>query len=442
MSIKSNFIVTLLSSMLLISCWRETNPEAAPAGESYRSFTEDGAWCWFSDPRAVYYQNKYKRTYAGWVDSLGSIVIGFYDHDLKKIETRVIHEKLQVDDHNNPSLLFDKDGRLLVFYARHAEKDPIYLARTKNPEDISEWEPRQALGLNDTAAYAGLSNTYTYANICRLDSEQEKLYLFWRGADFKPNFSTSTDNGKNWSKGKLLILPERIYNNRRPYLKVATNNRDIIHFAFTDGHPHNEPTNSIYYAQYKDGALFKANGEKIINWSDLPMRPSEADVVYDAAATHEKAWIWDVAEDEDGNPVIAYTRFPNDSTHLYYYSIWNDGKWDHYQLANSGSWFPTTPPGTKEREPNYSGGIVLDAENPSDVYLSRSVKGVFEIEKWSTSDKGKNWTVTEITRNSTHHNVRPFVIRNSADSLRVLWLNVDRYVHWTDYRTSVKMNIR
>lgn len=428
--------------MLLVSC-SQPKPDPAATGESFRTLTDDGTWCWFSDPRAVYYQNKFKRTYAGWVDSKGNIVIGFYDHDQKKIETQVLHENLQVDDHNNPSLLFDNDGRLVIFYARHAEKDPIYVARTKNAEDISSWEPRQELALNDTVTYAGLSNTYTYANICRLPNEKNKLYLFWRGADFKPNYSVSEDNGKNWTKGKLLILPERIYNNRRPYLKVATNNRDAIHFAFTDGHPHNEPTNSIYYARYKDGGLFKANGEKIMNWSELPMQPSQADMVYDARSTNEKAWIWDIAENAEGNPVLVYVRFPNDSTHLYYYSIWDEGKWNHYRLANSGSWFPSTPVGTVEREPNYSGGIVLDASNPSMVYLSRLKNGIFEIEKWTTPDKGESWKTINITANSVHHNIRPFVIRNTVadDSLKVLWLSVDHYVHWTDYHTSVKMNI-
>jgi hypothetical protein len=204
-----------------------------------------------------------------------------------------------------------------------------------------------------------------------------------------------------------------------------------------------EPTNSVYYAAYRDSALYKANGERIMDWSALPLQPRQADVVYDAAQTNEKAWIWDIAEDEEGNPVVVYTRFPNDSTHVYYYSLWNEGTWNNYELVNSGSWFPQTPEGVKEREPNYSGGIVLDHQDPSIVYLSREKNGVFEIEKWTTADNGKNWTTREITRDSEHDNVRPFVIRNydDQDSLRVLWLNITRYTHYTDYQTSVKMNI-
>ena len=105
--------------------------------------------------------------------------------------------------------------------------------------------------------------------------------------------------------------------------------------------------------------------------------------------------------------------------------------------------FMTVVNGTTEREPNYSGGIVLDHEDPSRVYLSREKNGVFEIEKWTTNDKGKNWSVTEVTRNSEFDNVRPFVIRNPSkdDSLNVLWMNVKKYIHYTDYQAAIKMSI-
>lgn len=435
------FIFCLILS--LHSCRNRPASKHDIKGESYRSFTPDGGWCWFSDARAVHYRGQYNRTYAGWVNSTGDVEIGYYDHDTREIQTQVIHEKLEADDHNNPALEVDSQGRLLVFYSKHAHREPMFLVQAINPEDITRWEPVRQLALNDSVTYAGLSNTYTYASTCRLSGEDNKLFLFWRGADFKPNFSVSGDDGVSWSTGKILILPERIYNNRRPYFKIASDGKNTIHFAFTDGHPNAEPANSIYYAAYHDEALYKASGEKIMDWPALPVQPRQTDVVYDATTTGEKAWIWDVAGDDDGNPVIVYTRFPNDSTHIYYYSTWSEGKWNNHELVNSGSWFPQTPEGTVEREPNYSGGIVLDHLDPSIVYLSREKNGVFEIEKWSTADKGKSWTSRAITANSAHDNIRPFVIRNydENDSLRVLWLNVERYTHYTDYQTSVKMNL-
>lgn len=429
--------------IITIGCTPEQVEDQVLSGEDHLSFSDDGAWCWFSDPRAVYYQGNHSRTYSGWVDSKGSIVVGYYDHDSMTIETAVIDPELQIDDHNNPSLFFDPEGKLMMFYSLHASKSPMRLAHAKHAESITEWEPIQKLAINDTTEFPDASNTYTYTNICQLSREDNLLYLFWRGVDFKPNYSTSSDNGLSWDSGNILILPERTYSNRRPYLKMSSNHEDVIHFAFTDGHPNKEPTNSIYYTQYKEGELVKASGEKIKEWTELPLDPAESDIVYDASATGEKAWIWDVAGDSRDEPVIVYSRFPNDSTHVYYYAFRKDGQWNNIKLVNSGKWFPETPSGEIEREPNYSGGIILNHHDPSMVYLSREINGVFEIEQWKTEDQGENWKVTSITANSKFNNIRPFVARNhpQANYPMLLWMNVRNYVHYTDFDSSIKMYI-
>jgi hypothetical protein len=269
---------------------------------------EHGAGFQIREP--IYYKGRHSRTYAGWIDSSGSIVIGFYDHDLKRTETKVLHKNLEKDDHDNPSLFIDRHGKLVVFYSKHATFAPIYMLKTKNAEDISEWEIAASLNLNDSVAYSGLSNTYTYTNICQLSNEKDKLYLFWRGADFKPNFSVSRDNGKTWSPGKILILPDHLYKDRRPYLKIASNDKDVIHLHLRMGIP--MLSLQLYLlCKISENALYKANGEKITSWSSLPIQPKLADIVYDATKTNEKAWIWDVAENKQGEPVLVYSRFLN-----------------------------------------------------------------------------------------------------------------------------------
>ncbi len=64
--------------------------------EIYPSITFDGAWCWFADPRAVYFEGKHKRTYTGWVDRYGDVCIGYYDHDTRQVDTKVIYDGLQI----------------------------------------------------------------------------------------------------------------------------------------------------------------------------------------------------------------------------------------------------------------------------------------------------------------------------------------------------------
>jgi len=413
-------------------------------GSIYESLTYDGAWCWFSDPRAIYYEGKHKRTYATWVNSFGDIVVGFYDHDTKNIHTHVVYDQLQADDHAAPSILINKKGQLLVFYSAHATQKPIYLSRSKQPEEIDEWNKTQSLDINDSARYAGYSDTYTYTNPRFLSSEN-KIYLYWRGSDFKSNFSVSADGGQTWTKSRIFILPDRKYRNRRPYVKVASNGKDRIDFTFTDGHPRKEPENSVYYMYYRDGAYHKADGSVIQSINDGPIKPRQADVVYDARKNgNSKAWVWDVSEDQNGNPVIAYVKFPDDKTHIYCYARWNGKSWDNYELVDSGQWFPQTPKGKTEPEPNYSGGIVLDHDDVNTVYLSRQMNGVFEIEKWTTSNGGKTWSKESLTEHSSKDNVRPFAVRNAqkGNPLQVLWMNNTKYVHYDNFLTSLKMSIK
>ncbi len=424
--------------------FRYQRSEVLPA-EAYRSMTHDGAWCWFSEPRAVYYEGEHKRTYAGWIDSYGDIHIGYYDHVTQEFDSGLVVNGITPDDHNHPSVLPGPGGYLYVFFSPHATREPIRFCRSIRPEDISEWTEIRVLELNDTGHYEGLSNTYTYTNPVFLSEENNRLYMFWRGIDFKPNISWSDDLGKTWTPGRILILPERIYEMRRPYLKIDDNGRNRIHFAFTDGHPRKESENSIYYMQYHDGEFKTAGGRVIKRLEEMPCSPGEAGMVYDASETGVRAWIWDVAEDTQGNPVVVYAKFPDIYTHIYVYARWDGEKWNNYELVNSGKWFPETMEGRKEPEPHYSAGIVLDHEDPNIVYLSREINGVFEIEQWTTRNEGKSWRIRTITANSEKNNVRPYAIRNAGEDndLQFLWMMNTRYRYYSrDYRTSIKTNLK
>lgn len=446
MNVFSKVSLVLIGALLIGACSnqkevsRSTDSADVMDAKVLQVLADDGAWCWFSDPRAVYYEGEHRRTYAGWISSSGDIQVGYYDHDSNKTQIHTLVAGFQADDHNNPSLLITEEGQLLVFYSEHATERPMLLSRSENPEDISEWEEPVELDLNNSHKYEGYSDTYTYTNPYYL-SDEGKLYLYWRGSDFKPNFAVSDDMGKTWSKGKILILPDREYRDRRPYIKVSSNGKDNINFAFTQGHPRREPDNSIYYMSLRQGEYLKADGTVIADTSSA-VTPEETDLVYDAS-NGAKSWIWDVTSDNNGYPVIAYSKFPDDSTHIYSYARWNGESWNNYDLTDSGKWFPETPEGQREPEPNYSGGLVLDHENSNVVYLSREVEGTFEIERWKTNDQGKSWDQEAITTNSSQDNVRPFAVRNAREgnSLQVLWMKNNKYVHYTDYSAEIQMQV-
>lgn len=408
--------------------------------ERHVTLTEDGAWCWFSDPRAVRFVGKRDRTYVGWATSEGSIVVGAIDNQTGRIESTIIQERLSRDDHINPSLLFLSDGTLLVFYSKHSADAEMRLAVSRRPEDISNWRPSVRMRPNLGPEGESRDGAVCYSNPVRLEGEADRLYLFWRGIGSKPCVATSDDSGQSWSPGRVVVAPATTYPGQRPYLKVDSNGLDRIHLAFTDGHPRNEPTNGIHYACFRDRQFRKADGSIISDWAKLPFDSRAADIVYDGRATGVRAWVWDVAHDRDDRPVIVYSRLPAEEDHRYHYARWDGHRWRDTELASAGRWFPTTPEGQTEREPHYSGGLVLDHDDPSTVYLSIPRSGRFEVERWSTPDLGATWRQTPITSGSARDNVRPVAVRGAAGGKgpRVLWMEVARYRHYTDYLTGLK----
>jgi len=426
-------IFTLFCTLFGLSLMAQTSANIS-------ELSADGAWCWFSDPRAVYYEGQYKRTYIGWITSTGDVMIGYYDHVTKEIKTKVIHSKLQIDDHDCPSILFKTDGRIMVFYSKHTESYPIQLVVSKNPEDISEWEANMPLNLNDTQKYPAYSNVYTYTVPHNL-SDENKTYLFWRGLNSRPSYSKSADGGKTWQKGKIVISNSSTSLSNPQYTKICSNNKDKIHIAFTNGHPRNEANNNIYYICYQNGTFYKANGEKIATEDELPIFPEKSHLVYNAATLNQRAWVWDIAEDENGYPVIAYVRFKDIYNHIYCYAKWDGSSWISIEMVNSGKWFPQTPTGTVEVEPNYSGGLILDHENTNIVYLSRQINGKFEIEKW-TLNASNSFDIETITSNSQYDNVRPFAVMNATanNPLQVVWMENIKYISALNYLCKIKGN--
>ncbi len=394
----------------------------------YVTLSRDGAWCWFYDPRAVYIEGKHRRTYAGWVTQKGELQVGMYDHDTGETEYYTLKTNWDIDDHNGNSFLVIPDNRLMVCYARH-DKKGLFCRTTSMPENIREWE--NEITVSDMPRI-------TYSHPVYL-SDESRFYIFWRGQSWMPTFASSID-GRNWGDPKILIQKDNLESRDvRPYMKVISDGKAAIHFAFTDGHPRNEPKNSIYYLRYENGGFYKADGAKVGDMNSLPISPNKSAIVYNGNETKVRSWIWDIALDRKGHPIIAYTRLPKETDHRYHYTRWDGDKWVDVEITPAGRWFPQTPMLRREREPQYSGGIALDHCNPSVVYLSRQIRGVFEIEKWITLDNGKTWFSIAITRNSKHHSVRPVIPRGyTGKKAHLLWMH-GGYLHYTNYETVIRM---
>jgi hypothetical protein len=395
-------------------------PAAARADDQV-GLSADGAWSWFADPRAVYHAGAHHRTYVGYISSAGDVDVASYDHDTGATLAAILSPAFQVDDHANPAVHIRRDGRIVVFWSAH-QGSQMYYRVSEQPEDVSAWGATRVVGTNSRGG-----NGYTYPNPVSLSGEGGRLYLFWRGGNWQPTFSTSDDDGDHWSPARTLVD----FPGQRPYVKYAGDGASKIGFAFTEGNPGSYDT-SIYYAEYRDGQVFKADGTKIADASALPIAPSQADKVYDASAGGARAWIWDVAEGTSG-PTIVYVTINSASDRRYRYATWTGSAWSDHEITPAG---PTFVKHGKSSS-NYSAGVVLDHADPSTVYLSRPVADAWEIERWHTGDGGATWTSAPITSGSSADNVRPVVPRNEpAEAMKVLWMS-GTYAGYTSYHASL-----
>ena len=406
-----------------------------PYAEDYQVITRDGAWCWFSDPRAIYVDDK---MFGGFVDKEGSIWAFCYDPSTCQSKQYKLFNKLDYDDHANPSIMALSDQRLVLFFSAHGgtKNSPIYYAVSKYPSDISSWEEVQEINPEMEGSLG-----VCYTNPVMLSDENNRVYLFFRGRDFKPT-CIYTDDLKTWSQPINLVRNDPGYGQGgRPYTKITTNHKDKIFFAFTDAHPRDRATNSIYFMMYKNGKICKADGT-VVSETLGSIIPSQVDKVYDATRTFDKAWIWDIAFDESEKPILVYARFSDrDNKHSYWYARWNGIKWENHKITDAGQWFQRTEyvKEKPEYECNYSGGVYLDHENPNILYASRPINDRFEIEKWTFTGGKQKWITEAITYQSEKDNVRPFVVRNHRGSQpSVLWMYNYKYPGFKAYDCAIR----
>ncbi len=402
--------------------------------------TDDGAWCWFSDPRAIKVEDY---IITGWVKANGTVEALKLDLKSGKFQEDDLYYRLEKDDHNNPAFTLTEGGKILAMYTRHSVKDLFINQLDHYRSDSTYSRPEFIHPISDSELLEFPRETVTYANPYRLKAENNRIYCFGRWTGFKPNIMWSDDNGKSWSDSKVFITNHPFDPNNRPYVKYSSDGNSRIHFVFTDGHPRVEPTNSVYYAYYEKGHFYKADGNLITRLDKSPFEPKDASVVYTSNEKDGRAWIADIGQDQNDQPVLLYTRSPTEENHEYWYARYHNGNWQSYKICDSGKWFPQTPEGEVERELHYFGGMTLHPSKENVIYLSRQIDGVFEIERWETGDGGKTWTSEPITKDSSLDNVRPYIPRGlEADEDEiVLWMENEKYIHYTDYDTGIKYSV-
>lgn len=394
---------------------------------------EEGAWCWFADPRALHYENgsgTINSSYVGYIDVHGAVKALQYDFLKGRKSEVLIRSYFQPDDHDNPTFLALPDGRVMVFYSRHTDEPCFYYRVSRVPGDITTLGEEKIIPTRD--------NT-TYPSPFILSDDPRHIYLCWRGIRWHPTVARLTlpdgDDEVRMDWGPYQLVQST---GARPYAKYLSNGKDRIMFAYTTGHPDNENPNWLYVNCFNintlqiedvEGRVLSSvvGGPLAVNAGERYAEEHPAAVADCTPGTRD--WVWQLAADGQGRPVIAMVKISGDKkTHDYYYKYWDGRAWKEIFLAHGGGHFHQSP----DIEHCYSGGMAVDPAHPEVVYCSVPVAGafgtVYEIVRYTVDTAAGEVKAEPVTRNSRKNNVRPYVLPHSEGSpLRIAWMHGDYY---------------
>lgn len=433
----------LLITLLAIAVQGITAQQQSYSGHQ---LSEEGAWCWFADPRATHYTNEsgtINASYIGYIDVHGNVKALQIDYLTGRRTEVLVRSYFQPDDHNNPTFLVLPDERVLIIYSRHTDEPAFYYRVSKFPGDITVLGEEKCIKTNH--------NT-TYPSPFLMSDDPEHFYLCWRGLGWHPTIARLTLPDEN-DDVEIAWGPYQMVQSTgaRPYAKYYSNGKDKLYMTYTTGHPDNEWPCWLYFnvinlhpTQGADGSVTVAptlediKGNHLSTIADGKFRVNKSTeykqqypyTLVDAPAGY-RDWVWQIACDETGLPAIAMVRIDRTKQHhQYYYAKWTGDTWRLTDLAYGGGRFHPS-----NTEYCYSGGMALDPECPGTVYLSvptKNAKGesIYEIWRYLVASNGQVVMKDQITRASDKNNVRPFVLPGSKDApMRLMWMHGD-YAYW------------
>jgi len=426
---------------------------SSQAQTNFAVLANDGAWTWFNDPRALYYQGILYFGYDRAAD--GKTVLSALNLQSGKVTDLWTGVFTQTDDHDVPGLLVKSDGTMLAVYSRH-QSDQYFAYRLStgtNPVTASDWGAEQRI--------AATGASMTYANPFQLSSESGRVYDFCRNLNYNPTVFTSTDGGATWSTPEILIQTGT--GSTRPYVKYCSDYNQRIDFLYTDAHPDNDPT-SLYDLYYQNGAFYKTDGTFVKSFANLPILHDSGErgsVIYQYSDTAQsdpnqwiptgRAWCWEIAYQTNGAPFCVFqVKVDNvtgtswsDARIYYYYARWTGTNWQKQFIAQAGR-------PLYNGQPDYGGGICLDPQDPTTIYISTDAANPFDLTtttnvplaahyqiwKGVTADGGLTFSWQPITGNSTVDNLRPYIPRRFGGEPCVLWFR-GTYASYTSFNTGI-----
>jgi RTX calcium-binding nonapeptide repeat (4 copies) len=405
-----------------------------PSAHAVEQITDNGAWSWFQDERAVVDPARGKllvgssanRAGPGGLARDGDIDVTSFDLASRRGSTFTLHDHLVSggwqagDDHNAPALLVRPDGAYLAVYAGHRNDDYSYYRIYEG----GRWGPEHRFDWNTMPGRTDFPTTYS--NLFYLSAE-DRVYNIARSDDRSPNIMVSDDLGETWRYGGQLTQADERVGYVDGYFKCASDGVDRIDFIATEHHPHDFNT-SVYHGFVKGGKSHATRGGVVDTSIADKAAPDvrQFTQVFKAGTRVRgvpmtRAWTIDLETYAGGTITALFEARAADSVedHRYFYARYDGDGWSWDYLGKAG---PRLYPG----EQDYTGLGALAPDDPNTVYISTPVDprngeqlGVREI--FEGQRVNGRWRWRAVTKNSTHDNLRPIV---------PAWNGVDRAVLW------------
>ncbi len=421
-------------------------------------FNDNGAWTWFSDPRAMVDPGGGKLVIGVDVSGVGfggsardgAVEVPMFDlqSGVSTRTTLMAHGTLGPDDHNGPAIMLRPDGKYLAQWTGHNANFFSYF----RVFDGNAWGTQTTFDWSTVGATNGDQASYSNPHYIPADG---RTYSYVRAMDNRsPQILASTDFGNSWFYYGKLVRPSTNFNvGYNPgYFRYSDDGSNRIDFICTEAHPR-DYTTSIYHGYISNGMSFKTDGSLVdgaltnVNNTNVPFSANFTPVftngtVLPPGMTNYRCWNDDVRRYPDGsieciisariNQVISF-GYPDTNVnpnHAFFFCRYDGAKWTPTYLCHAGYKLYSD-------EGDYVGLGCLSPNDPNTIYISTQwdpravVPGVtdtnpqystnHEIWRGVTTNHGATFTWTSITQNSTHDNLRPIVPGWNGSEKALVW---------------------
>jgi hypothetical protein len=313
-------------------------------------------------------------------------MIGEFDHKTGMVsKPTVVYDKLGVNDpHDNPSIMIDDKGFILVFVSGRGQRRPGFKFKSLKPFSVEKFERIS----EEEMTYPQPWNT-----------DLGYLHLFTKYTGVRQLYFESSLDGLTWTEDRLLAaIPEKEGERSGHYQTSASFEGKKVG-TFFNRHPDGnvDKRTDIYYMETSD------LGE---SWTDVQGNPLEVPLlelenparVIDYQSQEKNVYLKDMGFDSDGNPAYLYIRSnghePGPVRAPYEWCI----------TRRSGRKWHTSV--VTESDHNYDMGSLFISEKEWKI-VGPTAQGIQEwgvggeLEVWQSKNDGKKWRKQKIlTKNS------------------------------------------